>query len=144
TTDEGYAEGLHCIDLVSLKDLDVEHVYLLGLTDQALRSVSTTLIGDSDIERLKLDYGFVIAEPERTELEFEVRWNLDNPKVAFMLSYPQTNFDGDQMSPSVVWLAGAVKQYGNEIPIRSVDSSRLMQIQNSDYNVISTLRNWKD
>lgn len=144
TTDEGFPDGIHCIDLVSLKDLSVSNVFLMGLTDKALRSVSTTLISDADIERLKLDYGFVIAEPERTELEFEVKWNLENPTPKFVLAYPQTNFDGEQMSPSVVWLTGALEQYGEKIPVQLVHDSRFAQIQNSSYESIAQIRAWPD
>ncbi len=144
TTDEGYQEGLYCIDLVSLKDLDVKCVYMLGLTDQALRSISTTLISESDIERLKMDYGFIIAEPERTELEFEVLWNLENPDTKLTLSYPQTNFDGDQMSPSIVWFKGAAEKHNNsEIPIRLAAPSRMMQIQGASFETIAELRSWE-
>lgn len=144
TTDEGFPDGIHCVDLVSLKDLDLKHSHLLGLTDQALRSVSTTLISEFDIQKLKNDFGFMVAEPERTELEFEVKWNLESPKIRFSLSYPQTDFDGNQMSPSIVWLTGALKQHGDRIPLKIPEASRLLQIQQSDYQTISKLQGWQD
>jgi RecB family exonuclease len=142
--DEGYPEGIYCVDLVSLKDLDLKHAHLLGLTDQALRSMTNTLISDFDIQKLKMDYGFVVAEPERTELEFEVKWNLESKNIQFSLSYPQTDFDGNQMSPSIVWLTGAIDQHGDKIPLKIPDSSRLLQIQRSDYKKISELQGWLD
>ncbi|MES2767985.1 MAG: PD-(D/E)XK nuclease family protein [Bdellovibrionota bacterium] len=144
TTDEGFPEGVHCVDLVSLKDLDLKHAHLMGLTDQALRSMTTTLISEFDIQKLKQDFGFMVAEPERTELEFEVKWNLDSTKINFSMSYPQTDFDGNQMSPSIVWLTGAITQHGDKIPLKIPETSRLLQIQQSDYQTISTLQGWVD
>lgn len=144
TVDEGFPEGVHCVDLVSLKDLDIKYAHVLGLTDQALRSLSTTLILEQDIQKLKTQYGFIVAEPERTELEFEVKWNLENSKIAFSLTYPQTDFDGNQMSPSIVWLTGAIQQHGDQIPLKIPDVSRLSQIQQSDYSKVSRLLGWID
>lgn len=144
TTDEGFPEGVHCVDLVSLKDLDLKHAHLMGLTDQALRSMTTTLISEFDIQKLKQDYGFVVAEPERTELEFEVKWNLDSTKINFSISYPQTDFDGNQMSPSIVWLTGAINQHGDKIPLKIPETSRLLQIQQSEYKTVSELQGWVD
>lgn len=144
TIDEGYPEGIYCIDLVSLKDLELKHVHLLGLTDQALRSMTTTLISEFDIQKLKQDYGFVVAEPERTELEFEVKWNLENSKNTVSLSYPQTDFDGNQMSPSIVWLTGAIEEHGDKIPLKIPECTRLLQIQQSEYPTISKLQGWLD
>jgi ATP-dependent helicase/DNAse subunit B len=129
TVDEGYANGVHCIDLISLKDLDVSHVHILGLTDKALRSTSSILVSERDIAQLKQHYGFLIAEPERTELEFEVRWNLENKQNTYVLSYPQTDFDGQQMSPSIVWLKKAFEQNGEKIPLATPRPSRWFQIQ---------------
>lgn len=121
--------GIQCLDVISLKDLDVSHVIVLGLSDSSLRKSSGTLVNDFDISYLKNQYGFGLSDVEKMDLEFEVYWNLQDTHKTFELYYAQTDFESRQLAPSRVWFLGAVEQYGAKIPLSIPSESRLFSLQ---------------
>lgn len=129
--EDGFANGIHCIDLISLKDTDADHVIVLGLADKALRKTGSILISEKDISRLRQDYGLYISDLENIELEFELRWNMESSIQKLILSYPQTDFDGQRTSPSIVWFRGAYEQnrFDENIPLEIPQKARWFQIQ---------------
>ncbi len=125
------AFGIQCLDLVSLKDVHVTHVAVLGLSDSALRKTSATLLQTQDISYLRDQYGFHLAQVEKSDLEFELYWLLQDKDKQFELYFPQVNFKSQQLAPSRVWFLGASEESKGRIPLHMPLKSRVSSLQNN-------------
>lgn len=128
-TEEASSQGIHCLDITSLRDAEVSHIIFLGLSDQGLRRSSPLLIQESDMSYLKTQYGVSLSPPERVDLEFEIFWNLQSSEKKYCLYLPQSNFSAQQLAPSRVWFLGNIQCNKNSKEISTPSNYRLIREQ---------------
>lgn len=110
TIEPAASPGIQCVDLSLVGDMNVSHVFILGLTDQNMRKSNPVLVDDFDVKSLADGFGFTLTYPETLSLEFELNWLLENRNQKFILSYPQTDYEGQTFAPSLTWLKGGLSQ----------------------------------
>ncbi len=141
--------GIECADLGSVHDFNVSHIFAMGLSDQALRKPKKVLIDDFDIRVLKENFGFAISHPESRNLEFELRWLIENRDQKFVLSFAQTDFDGLVLAPSVTWLLGGLaSEHSNEssgdISDEPSNDTRFDQIMQAKFESRPLYKSWSN
>ncbi len=109
----GCKDGLECLDISSAKEVSAKKVFVLGMSENQLRTQFAVHLDEQDIFNLKAQYGFILPQLENVNLEFEAKWLLENSATEYTLSYAQSDFDGNALAPSINWLRGAVSKYGN-------------------------------
>ena len=104
----GPAEAIECVDISSVEYIPSQYVYVMGISEENMKSQLRVSVAFEDLSRLADRAGFRLAPAESFGLEFELRWLIEKKKAHFILSYGETNFDGIVHTASPLWLAGAV------------------------------------
>jgi RecB family exonuclease len=114
---EGDRDGIACLDINSAEYFGATHIIVFGLSEDALRRQQALHVLDRDISALAAATGFDLPFPETRQLEWELPWLLHrigstseaDPRE-IILSFPETNFDGSPLTPSIFWLKGRLAQ----------------------------------
>ncbi len=101
--------GIECADVVSGDFVDRSHVYILGVTDEGLRQIVKVGALQSELRSLEAQTGFKLGELEPKKREFMLNWILHQKKLVAVVSFPETDFEGNYQAPSRLWLRGKQK-----------------------------------
>lgn len=139
----GAADGLTCSNIGSGVMSEVSHLVLLGLTEEGLRENSKTGILLSDIMSLTQSYGFHLQSEDQMRREFAVRWLLEGSFEEIHLSTPETNFLGDILAPSWLWIRGA-RELGVENKVSVPRPTRWDELQAAQLQEMARNRVWTE
>ncbi len=134
--------GVHCVGLDSAEDLDVEAVFFLGLSDSELRAYQMQRLDLGETQSIQALTGFLFPNTDNSRLDFKARWFIGGQKQA-VLSFPTTDFNGDTLSPSLLWLEEALKTRSKD-ELEVIDSPRLSRwdaLQQLELEEIAKSRN---
>jgi RecB family exonuclease len=136
-------QGVWCISLSSANWLDVSHCVTMNMSEGALRRVETSQVGASEAQKIFVDTGFALGDPDRQELEFELLWLLRRPWRELHLTFAGTDFAGNVLTPSRLWMwAGFVNDKWKKDPQIPL-VTRWDEIQRQPLPSLAELRKWK-
>lgn len=137
--------GVNAVGIDFLEDLDIDRVFLLGLSDDDLRVNINTKVEPAEIFNLQTQLGFLFPNFDPARLEFKLRWVLKDIRN-IVYSFPVTDFNGNVLTPSMIWLEKALKlRKPDELTnINSPGLSRWDSIQRSHLDDIKLFRNWTE
>ena len=102
---ESSAFGIYISDIAHLEYLFVEHIYMMGLSEEGLQSrLRSSILTNADIDLIHEQLGFSLEPTEKAPLEFSVDWILTDPHIHKVISYPESDFMAEVLSPSLLWL----------------------------------------
>ena len=97
--------GVYISDITSLDHLFVENVYIMGLSEQGLQSkVRSSILTNVDIDLINNQLGFSLESTEKAPLEFYTDRILANPYIHKVITYPESDFMAEILTPSLLWL----------------------------------------
>lgn len=99
-------QGVHLCDLIFADKLFAQKIYMMGLSEQSLKGQRSSLLNNVDISSINNQLGFFLEPVEKSPLEFCADWMLSHPTMDKVISFPETNFIGDPLTPSILWLRG--------------------------------------
>lgn len=118
---EGDENGIQILNLSSCEHTNAYSLFVIGLSEEAFRSVFQTALTAFDVQKIAQDFGFQIFSPDQKRSEFQARWILGAPDREVYLSFAVTNFSGQILAPSWLWLEGAQKnEHGLKVEIPEV------------------------
>jgi hypothetical protein len=97
-------ETINIVPLPSIYALSDFKAIFLGLSEASLKSTSSVISG-RDVMSLLNKTGHLLDHPERNYFEFLLRWSLSN-KNGHIYSFAETNWQTEELTPSVFWLLG--------------------------------------
>ncbi len=106
-------ENLGGLQILPLKSADfpgVTHRIFLGLVEK-LPEMSRSLLSAEEISSLGWKYGFFLAHPEQSVLQFEMQWLTSQECEQNIFCYPATDWTGGLTSPQAFWLKGSGQQH---------------------------------
>lgn len=104
-------EASQGLQIVPLKSADLSpwtHRIFLGLVEK-LPDLVNSLLTAEEISQWGWKYGFFLAHPEQTILQFELQWLVSQATEVSEFYYPSTDWSGGINSPQPFWLKGAGK-----------------------------------
>ena len=116
-------EGIHILSLKACQNLKLSHVVVLGLSEpQLLDSVETSLQW-TDIESIKLNFGFNLPHGDRHQLQRSLYWFQRKKMDQVIYTQGETDFSGHAQSPSLFWLKEALHS-GHSLELDSPSPTR--------------------
>lgn len=125
----GDAQGVACVDIISMEYLSADKVFVVGLSEEALKKQNPLrAIQARDLLSLRAATGFPFAPEENRSIEFYLRWNFLSPRDYF-LSYAETDFRGELQTPNLIWLQANKDRAASEKNEVESPLSRLDRLQ---------------
>lgn len=87
-----------------LDHLMYSHIFVLGCHRGAMLSTNNTPFVPEDVSRLENDLGYYLTPSEDKKVEYDILWAVSAPDLEVVLSYPETDFNGDPCVVSQMWL----------------------------------------
>ena len=97
-------QGISILDLSCSAFLPFQKVYIMGLSEQALKKTNLSLLSHLDVLSIRSQLGFSLDLTEKSTLEFQTDEILSEPQIDKVASFPETNFSGEVLTPSLLWL----------------------------------------
>ena len=143
TVTPGEHFGIRITDLVSLQSAPTQYLYVLGLDQDSLKASESEIIRDQEAQSLFSFCGYhpshhltvppsVVMDCLETEGPADQVW-----------SFPETNFNGDPLTPSLAWLKQCSNPHHRDLPERT----RWDEIQESQTLEAAThfsVRRWRE
>lgn len=121
--------GIWCVSLSSAHWLPLTHAVFLNLNEASLRSVERSPVSPIDASKILHDTGFALGPSDNQQMEFELIWFLQKPWQKLRLSFASSDFQGNVLTPSRLWLwAGFLNGQFKKDP-ESPEISRWDEIQ---------------
>jgi len=139
----GDPQGVQVLNLNSCEHSLAKILFVMGLSEEAFRTQFQTAISAFDVRKLAQDFGFQIFSPDQKRAEFQAKWILGNNSSRANLSYAVTNFSGQILSPSWLWLEGA-QGSGHALKTQVPDPTRWDELQNLAAEQILELKSYSD
>jgi RecB family exonuclease len=143
TLSESLADGVVVSNLSSADQFECTHIILCGLSESALRQVSSTAIIYGDVLSIANRLGFHLAYPDQNKLEFAARWLLENRQREFHLCFAASDFNGAALAPSLTWLQTALERHQHE-DTSIAPPTRWDEIQLATLEQVATVRDWPE
>lgn len=134
--------GVTAVSINSAENAGAEYLFVLGMTDSALRQSRKMCVPLADVGRIQRDIGFYIESPESSRAEFALKWILGQSRNEIVLSFPVTDFDGKIQAPSILWLDRVLKSGDDPEQVHLPDLTRWDEMQQTHLKTIANLRNW--
>ncbi len=139
---DGVAAGVHCLNVQEAAWVSLTCRYFLGLSADSLRSQETTGLLFSDVQKIHNDLGYILMWPDKAHLEFEALWLLQTKASKTHLGFSATDFSGNILAPSILWLQSAF-QAGKDVEKLSLPQpTRWDEIQRANAKTIARFRLW--
>ncbi len=122
------SNALLCIDLSQIQSIDAKHLYVMGVTEDALRFDLQNQLKVKDRFQLENELGIILEASEKKNLEYILSFSLQEEKN-FILSYPENDFNGKVLAPSVLWLQFALEKSHSIHEFNLPRFSRLDELQ---------------
>ena len=108
-------EGIYLSNFSTANHLSAKKVYLMGVSEQELKGERYSLLNNLDISSINDQLGFFLEPVEKAPLEFYADWMISNPSIDKVISFPETNFIGEVLTPSILWLNHSWHNYQKEV-----------------------------
>lgn len=128
TLAKGHPDGVLVTKLMSGHSESVTHRIFLGLTDESLKQKSRVQLSRDDYFLIGKDLGFYLANPDQSDIEFELRLLAELPSAHDIYCFGLTDLSGSICSPANFWMSEATDHETLKIPLET----RLDQIQASE------------
>lgn len=100
-----YVEGVQVTKIMSVGNEGLKKRVFLGLTEEQLKRKSKLQLSPDEYFELSKDLGFVISNPDVSDLEFELRWMSDDYVEEDVFCVGLTDFMGQLQTPAKFWLS---------------------------------------
>ena len=128
-------EGIYLSDLSMTDHLFAQKIYMMGLSEQGLKGERSSLLNNLDISSINNQLGFFLEPVEKSPLEFYTDWILSNPSLDKVISFSETDFIGEVLTPSILWLRNQKEIKHPQIP----STNQIDQIQADHLRIANTL-----
>ena len=144
----GSQSGIFCEDIHSADSLDLDCIFVLGLSEEALSEDLGVMISKKEVQMFAEQMGFYTIFPERKNLEFELRWLLSKKHKEVICSVPEMDFEGEVKTISTFWLKEAMVRKTGDEDVRTLSSCseispRWDQIQKQNVEDYCKFRGWE-
>ena len=102
--------GLNCLSFNALSYLEVDFVYVAGLSEQNLKTGTSSLLSFSESDFLSQSLGFFLKYEPVDKMEQVISHFIDQDKKEVVLSFSNSDFEGVALNPSFLWLKKAKEQ----------------------------------
>lgn len=126
---EGLAKAVHVTALMSADIKGLKKRFIIGLDEEALKTVRKSPLYNSDLMKLSSDTGLSIEPLEMNFKEFELDWILTEPDVENYLSFALTDFQGNILAP-----ASKILRFEKNHDLTTPDLTRIDMIQRTSLN----------
>ena len=133
-------KGVTCVSLTSADWLPSTHGIFLNLCEESLRRLENSPVSPSQAQKIFADTGFAVGSADRQELEFELLWFLNRKWTNLHLCFAGTNFQGNVLTPSRLWMWAAFANDQLRREPQSPLSCRWDHIQSAGLEKMSELR----
>ena len=86
-----------------------QKIFLLGLSESALRESQDTALLWKDVESIRYHFGFNLPHADQLRGEDRLHWLEKKRSNELIYSYSETDFSGQFQAPSFYWLHGALR-----------------------------------
>lgn len=128
--DEG---GVHFVNFGAGLFEKWDRIFIIGLSDKAVKSNSQSTLATSDLFSIGQDLGLYLEHPDKSEAEFAADWLSSKRDGAFprqtFLSFSGSDFSGDPQAPALLWLESALGAGCDIEHYQSPESTRWDDIQ---------------
>ncbi len=112
---DGAESGVQVLSLMAAQNPKLQKVVLLGMSEANLVEAHDTALHWTDIESIKINFGFNLPHTDRHVLLDELRWLETKNVEEWILTHGETDFSGQFQSPSLYWLRGAMQVEQTEL-----------------------------
>ncbi|MBX9767084.1 MAG: PD-(D/E)XK nuclease family protein [Bdellovibrionales bacterium] len=139
-------KGIRVTDLVSLQSVRGQCLYLLGLDQDSLKPQQSEVVRDQDAKSLFEFCGYHanhhLAAPNSILVECLEK---EGP-ASQTWSFPETNFNGDPLTPSLVWLSKNSDPHHRQLPAltRWDEIQRSPLLESTTPSIAFSLQRWKE
>ena len=105
TLEKPYIDGVQITKIMSVGNQGLKKRFFLGLTEEQLKRKSKLQLSPDEYFHLSKDLGFVINNPDVSDLEFELKWMSDDCAEEDIFCVGMTDFTGQLQTPSKFWLS---------------------------------------
>lgn len=139
---QGVPDGVSCLNLQNGEWVPAKVRFFIGLSSSALRSQSSVGLLYQDVEKIDRDLGYILAWPDKAQLEFDGLWLLQKPADHTYLSVSNTDFSGNPEAPSLLWLLAAFRNNRHVEELSLPSPTRWDELQKCSLSQIATIREW--
>jgi ATP-dependent helicase/nuclease subunit B len=107
---QGDSKGISVIGLSGALNRPLKKIYLMGLTEKSLKEKLDTALHWTDIESIKLQFGFNLPHADRTKTLDQLSWMERKSLEEIFFTLAETDFSGQFQAPSLYWLRGALDE----------------------------------
>ncbi len=111
----GYDGGVQVLPLMAAQNPKLKKVVMIGLSEANLLESHDTALHWSDIESIKINFGFNLPHTDRHSLLDELAWFQCKSVDECLYTHGETDFSGQFQSPSLFWLKGAMENDETEL-----------------------------
>ena len=104
---EETGEGIHCLSFNALSYLSADFVYIMGLSEQNLKTKISSVLPLAQVDSLSRNLGFFIKSAPVDKMEQIISHFMDQKQEELTLSFATSDFEGVSASPSFLWLKKA-------------------------------------
>ena len=123
TIERWEGEGLAILSPSGVLNLEVDKLIFLGLSEANLVESQQTSLHWTDIESIKIKFGFNLPHADRNKTLQLLSW-IEKKNMTEVIHYhAETDFSGQFQSPSLYWLKGAVDK-GHDLEIEAPKLTR--------------------
>lgn len=127
-------KGISILSPAGAQNIPIDKMIFLGLSEQNLIESQDTALHWTDIESIKVKFGFTLPHADRFKLLQVFKW-LDKKNISEVLYYhSETDFSGRFQSPSLYWLQGAIEG-GHDLEIEAPGKTRWDQLMQFEPDV---------
>ena len=127
-------DGIHCLSFNALAWVSADFVYIAGLSGQNIKT--HTLISELSAGAVREDLGFCLQSDPIDKMEKIISWFIHQQKKGGVLSYSTTDFMGQAVSPSRLWLEKAEQKNKKHFDSPGLTHWDRQQQQNSLKDII--------
>jgi RecB family exonuclease len=104
----GDPQGVHVLPLMAAHNPNFKKVVMVGLSESHLLESFDTALHWSDIESIKINFGFSLPHADRHRLIDELEWFERKDLEEVVYTHGETDFAGQFQAPSLFWLQKAM------------------------------------
>lgn len=131
TIELGDPEGIAVLSINAATHRPFKKIAILGLSEANLIDDSNTALHWTDIETIKVKFGFNLPHPDRCKVQNLLLWLERKELQELILMHSETDFTGTFQAPSVYWLRGALES-AESLELQTPGSTRWDQVMQSD------------
>lgn len=129
TIKESDPQGLKVLSLGAADWISAEYVWMMGLTEESLKSFEPMGLTIGEVLSLSQQAGFQLSLPDQRHNEFEAMWLMESQFEDLHLSTAATDFSGQAQAASLLWLERSLKQGYSPEAIEMPAPTRMRELQ---------------